>query len=160
MISKMKQPVEKTIDDHNYRMRFFQPSKVLKHAQMLAKLFAPSTGAIVDGALKGKSNLTDVMNAEISDAGLNLESAANVLVERWDEAKVEALVDDLVAHTELEANGKYPELKSVYNVHFTGDPLGLIKFLIWGLEVQFGPFLEGLRGVSTGGASLFSSLKE
>ena len=135
---------EKKIGEHNYRVRYWAPSKVIRHSQTLLKIILPPLSTLIESAGKGAGKVEDLLNTDISK--INFSKAALLLVERWEDTQVEAIIDDLKAASEVEtAPGTWPEMSKVYDLHFTGIPTELFGWVAFGLEVQFGDFFGGLR---------------
>lgn len=153
----MQDVKEKKIGEHTYRVRYLPPSKVLKIFSSLFKMLAPAFGKLVDGSLKDGANVSDVLNREIKN--ISIGAAVEALVERWDDANVEALIRDLAIYSEVSTDGqRWPSVKDVYEVHFTGRPKELFEWVYFALEMQFKDFFPASGGsVLEKGLSLLNS---
>jgi hypothetical protein len=139
-----RDPKERHIGEHVYRVRPMQPKRVLRTAPILAKLLVPALGHLVDGASKG-AKISDVLEADVT--GASFGAAAQALMAAWDQPKMDELVDELAATSEvgLDGGSKWPQLSAIFDAHFTGRTQEMLGWLAFAVEAQYGDFFGGLR---------------
>jgi hypothetical protein len=85
----------------------------------------------------GVKTLADLDLSSVADA-------AEMLFHKLPEPEFMKLVERLAASATVEMDGKRFDLWPKYDDVFRGDVLGVLRFLKFALEVNFGPLLEGL----------------
>ena len=141
----MREPAEKHIEEHVYRVRPMVPTKVLQTAPILGRLFLPALGKLVGGAASGAGSIGDVLESDLS--GVDFGGAAQVLMAAWDQPQIDMLVSELAKTTEVCIDGnKWPRLADIFDVHFSGRTKEMLGWLAFAVEVQYGDFFGGLRG--------------
>lgn len=129
-----------------YRVSQLKATKALGLLTELAKMLGPTLGILADAAgnEKGKLDLASIGNIKVG--GDVFGRAVGALVERIDSARVQTLIKELAAVTEVapEGSDKFLPLPGVFELHFAGRMGGLFKWLKFALEVQFSDFLSSL----------------
>lgn len=148
-------PREKMIGECRYRVRYLPPTKALTMWTQLCKTVAPALGHLADGVVKGKRQLSDLLDADVS--GLSLGAAVEALVARLDEGQVQAMVKELSTVTDVEIGGKWPALEQQFEFHFLGRFKELLGWFAFAMEVQFGDFFDGFGSVVRQGLSLLNT---
>ena len=110
----------------------------------LFKMLGPSFGAIMD-AVGGSGGIED---ADLSSQVV--VNAIRTLSSEVREVDLDHLVESLRGQTHVGPGGteQTVPLSQVFELHFSGDILGLGKWVVWGLKVQYATF-----------ASAFASLR-
>ena len=138
----MREPVEKQIGEHVYRVRHMMAKQVLQTAPVIARMLLPTIGKLADGVLSSGGSLKDILKKDISK--LSIGAATEALVTHWDQTEVERLIDILAANSEVEIGGKWPSLKQQFDQHFTARNKEMLGWIMFALEVQYGDFFGGL----------------
>lgn len=135
---------ETMIDGHRYQMTDLPTTPGYRLFYRLAQKLIPAFSAFKDAAVsafrKAGGNTASLLDQEI-DLGLMLQ-AAEVLTTQLSEADLDYAVSTLKEQCQVGINGsdKTIPLVGVFEMHFSGDIGGFIKWLAWGLKVQFGNF--------------------
>jgi hypothetical protein len=130
----MREPELKDVGPHTYEIRPLNTSVMVKTAAKLAKLMGP-----LATMLDQPAQLTEMAN---------LGALLAQLVEHMDSPDVLAVMNTFAEHTTVvDGDRKVPlgGSKGCFEVHFQGDPVGLVRWLGAALEVSFGPLVEWLR---------------
>lgn len=129
----MRDPQTTTVDGWRYTVRPLPTGRGLALAWRLARMLGPAFSALLGAA----------------DAGAEgaLGKALDALVERVTPDELVEIARELAGTADIVQPGgaKPASLGEVFDVHFAGDYLALMDFLRFALEVNFGPFVEGLR---------------
>ena len=130
----MREAECRSIDGREYEIRPLNTSAMLKLMGRLVRLVGPSVGSL--------------------DSPAQLADAAQVgrllaeLAERIDDAEVLAVCMTLAESTQvLDGDKKLPlagKQGAQWELHFQGDPVGLLKWLGTALEVNLGPLAAWL----------------
>lgn len=134
----MRETQTKTIDGHNYQVQMLPGTKSWKMMLRLAKMIGPSLGKVIDGA---GGDLNKLMASGISSSFIS--EAIAMLTSRLDEGEVELIVQQLSECTLVDNK----PLKPVFDLHFQGDPIGVVKWLAFSIQANFGPFSSVLANV-------------
>ncbi len=134
-----REPVEKLIGEHNYRVRPMPPSKVISSSKVLAKMLLPTIAKVAEKAQGGD----DVLDQEV---GLrHLGDAASLLVQSLDDPKLDELIKELARYSEVEVSpDKWPQLSVVFEDHFLGRTGEMMEWIVFAVTTQFSDFFEGL----------------
>ena len=138
----MQRTVQRSVGEHVYEVRQLPATPAYLMFLDLAKMLAPSMAAGV-AAVSGRGSLAETLDAEI-DGGF-LVRAVEGLVERLDNAKVQAVIQQLANHTAVVVGEGKLELGQQFEAHFAGRIGEMFKWLLFALEVNFGDFLSGCR---------------
>jgi hypothetical protein len=142
-----RDPVEKRIEEHVYRVRPMPPRRILQTAPVLAKLVLPAMGRLVDGATASGKGLQDVLNQDVS--GMSFGAAAEALMGAWDQPQIDKLIDELAASTEVCLDGdKWPQLSRIFDAHFSGRTKEMLGWLVFAVQEQYQDFFGGLLGAA------------
>ena len=128
----MREPQQTTIGAWRYTVRPFPTGTGLALMWRLARMLGPALAALIRGA-------EGVEGA--------IGSSFNALVDRVTPEELTEIARQLAATADVvQPGGSQPAaLGEVFDLHFAGDYLALFDFLRFALEVNFGPFVEGLR---------------
>lgn len=135
----MRDPQSTTIGAWRYTVKPLPAGQGLALMARLAKMLGPGVAGLVSG-----------------EEGGAIGRALASLLERVQPEEVVEIARQLAATTEVsQPGGKTPaSLVEVFDLHFAADYLTLMDFLRFALEVNFGPFVEGLKGrLGPGGAA-------
>lgn len=123
------------IDGHRYKMTMLGATAGYQLFCRLFRMFGPSFGAIMDAVGSGKVEDTDLSSQVVVDA-------IRTLSDQIKESDLDYLIDRLRSqtHVGIGGNDKTVSLDSVFEAHFAGDILGLGKWIVWGLQVQYSTF--------------------
>jgi hypothetical protein len=112
----------------------------------LFKMFGPSLGAVFQGT--GKEKIEKVEDIDLSSE--SMVSSITALTRQLTESDFDHLVDQLqdVTHVGLSGATKTVPMRGIFEDHFSGDIGGMIRWLAWGLMVQYRTF-----------SSVFATLK-
>lgn len=135
----MRDPQSTTIGAWRYTVKPLPAGQGLALMARLAKMLGPGVAALVSG-----------------EGGGAIGRALAGLLERVSPEEVVEIARQLAATTEASQAGasKAANLAEVFDLHFAGDYLPLLDFLRFALEVNFGPFVGGLRvRLGRGGAA-------
>jgi hypothetical protein len=137
-----REPTERQIGEHVYRVRPMMPKRILRTAPILGKLVVPALGHLIDNAKGGK--ISDVLGADVS--GLSFGAAAQALVAAWEQPKIDELIEELAASTEVGLDGcsRWPLLSTCFDAHFSGRTKEMLGWIAFAVEVQYGDFFAGL----------------
>lgn len=126
----MREPQTTTIGAWRYSVKPLPAGQGLALMARLSKMLGPGVAALV-----------------ANDGSGAIGRALAGLLERVSPEEVVEIARQLAATTEVsQAGGKAPaKLDEVFDTFFAGDFLPLLDFLKFALEVNFGPFVEGLR---------------
>lgn len=126
----MREPQSTTIGAWTYSVRPLPAGQGLALMARLARMLGPGVAALVSGEGNGA-----------------IARALSGLLERVDPDALVVIARELAATTEVsQPGGRTPaKLSEVFDVHFAADYMALMEFLRFALEVNFGPFVEGLR---------------
>lgn len=126
----MREPQRTTIGAWTYSVRPLPAGQGLALMARLSKMLGPGVAALVAG-----------------DGGGAIGRALAGLLERVSPEEVVEIARQLAATTEVsQAGGRTPaNLAEVFDVHFAADYMAMMEWLRVSLEVNFGPFVEGLR---------------
>jgi len=126
------------IDGHRYEMTMLGATAGYRLFHRLFKMVGPSFGAIMDavGQPGGVEN-TDLSSKVVVDA-------IRTLSEQVKESDLDHLVEQLRGQTHVGIGGTEMTvpLSGVFEAHFAGDVMGIGRWLIWGLKVQFATFAD------------------
>jgi len=137
----MREPETKVIDGCTYTVQMLPGTKAWKMGLRLAKMLGPSLGKAIDGA---EGDLQKLMNTQLDSSFLS--DAITMLAERIEEVEVELIVQQLAEVTLVD--GK--PLKTIFDLHFQGNPVGVVKWLAFAIKTNFGPFSQGLASAGPG----------
>ena len=129
----MREPEVRDVGPHTYEIRPLNTSTMVRTAAKLAKLLGP-----LASMLDRPSQL-----AEMANIGQVLAQ----LVEHMDSPDVLAAMGTFAeATTVVDGERKVPlgGAKGCFELHFQGDPVGLVRWLGAALEVSFGPLVAWL----------------
>jgi hypothetical protein len=129
----MREPEVRDVGPHTYEIRPLNTSTMVRTAAKIAKLLGP-LAAMVDSP----SQLV---------AQANIGALLAQLVEHMDSPDVLAVMGTFAeATTVVDGERKVPlgGAKGCFELHFQGDPVGLVRWLGAALEVSFGPLVAWL----------------
>ena len=132
------------IDGHRYEMTMLGATAGYQLFCRLFRMLGPSFGAIMD-AVGGTDSIEDAdLSSEI------VVKAIRMLADEVKESDLDHLVERLRSQTHVGINGsdKTVPLSSVFELHFAGDILGLGKWVVWGLKVQYATFAGAFATLS------------
>lgn len=138
----MREPEVRDVGPHTYEIRPLNTSVMVRTAAKLAKLLGP-----LAAMLDKPSQLVEMAN---------IGQVLAQLVEHLDSPDVLAVMNTFAEHTTvLVKDCKVPlgGKNGCFEVHFQGDPVGLVKWLGAALEVSFGPLAEWLRAQAPAAAA-------
>ena len=128
----------KDIDGHLYEVTMLGGTESWKMLLKLSKMLGPGIGKISGS----KGSLNALMDSEI---GSNfLAEAIEAFVQNVDEPAAASIIEKLKDVTLV--NGK--PLRGTFELHFQGDAIGVIKWLIFALQAQYGNFSDALSSVN------------
>ena len=144
----------RTIDGDTYRILMLDPMTAGDLLVDLIDIFGPSVSIVGSGILKAKDSkevvaqLLDGINSNESDAtdaigdlvGDNLERAITGLIERMDKAKLREIIRLMCSVTSVQKGEKWPELATVFDIHFRGRIFTMYKWLAAAVRIQYGNF--------------------
>ena len=130
----MREVQTKVIDGCTYTVQMLPGTKSWKMGLRLMKMLGPSLAKALDGA---GGDIQKLLDTKV-DSGF-LSEAIVMLAERLDETEVEMMVQQLAEATLV--NDK--PLKSIFDLHFQGNPIGVVKWLSFAVQANFAPFLKG-----------------
>lgn len=148
-----------TIGKHTYRVRHIDPMTATDITVDLAKLFGPII-AVVGGTILSekdtKGKLKAILDGEkpkddegnVVDDGTAqaIERALGGLFEKLSKEQVRYLISVMSPVTEVRQGDKWPQLDSIFTVHFRGDPAGIFRWLGFAMQVNFRGFFSGIAG--------------
>lgn len=134
-----REPQTKDIDGHMYTVQMLGGTESWKMLLKLSKMLGPSLGKIVGGV----KNLDSLMDMEIGGGGFIAE-AIESFVSNVDEPAATSIIEKLKDVSQV--NGK--PLRGIFELHFQGDGVGIIKWLVFALQAQYGNFSDALGNVS------------
>lgn len=134
------QTEETHIDGVAYRMAKLPADKGVDIFAILFDTLAPGMSAMADLNEPGKSQ------------GQVMQAAAIQLAKSLSSQKIKEVVEALAGVAEFDPEGgdQFRGLKPKWKLHFAGDLGGLIKWLKWGLEVQFGNLPDAFASLDLG----------
>lgn len=148
-----------TIGPHTYRVRHIDPLTATDITVDLAKLFGPVIAAVGGTILSGsntKSQLKSLLDGEklkdehgepIEDGTPQaIERALSGLFEKLSKEQIRYLINVMSPVTEVKKGDKWPQLDSIFEIHFRGDPAGIFKWLGFAMQVNFKGFFSGMAG--------------
>lgn len=126
----MRTPQSVTIDGWRYTVTPLPAGAGLALVARVAKLLGPSLAALLRGA-----------------SGDALGAALTALVDRVSPVELVEIAKEITAGTKaVQPGGKEAaELSVIFDDHFGGDYLRLLDVVKFAAEVNFGPFVAGLR---------------
>jgi hypothetical protein len=154
----MMKTVTRSIGGTSYRVTQFGVGQGLPLLVKLAKLLGPSLAASLKGlggkSLKQGQDVLDLPVGVLGDAVLEL-------AERLQEETVVALVHQLAESTQVSKGSdrggeKWVPLTDELELHWAGNYLNMLKWLAFGLEVNYASFFGGQGGIG----SLLAALRE
>jgi hypothetical protein len=131
---RMRETQTKVIDGHTYQVQMLPGTKTWKLILRLSKMVGPSLGKMIDST---DGNIGQLLESNIKDVFIG--EAITALVERMDEADVEITIQQLAECTLV--NNK--PLKPIFDLHFQGDGIGVVKWLMFAIKANIGPFSIG-----------------
>jgi hypothetical protein len=128
----MRDPLTETIDGRTYEVTPLPAGQALKTLARLLRLVAPALGK--PGSLRAAGQtLQQVILGGIGGA-----------LERLDGEELDALCRELAQTTMVRGGGAPFRLDAQFDVHFQGDVLGVLRWLRFALEANFGPLFSAL----------------
>ncbi len=127
----------KEIDGATYTVQMLGGTESWKMLLKLSKMLGPSLGKVVDGG-----SLEDVLNSQIG--GNFIAEAIEAFVNNVDEPAAASIIEKLKDNTLVDG----APLRGSFELHFQGDGIGIIKWLVFALQAQFGNFSDALGSVS------------
>ena len=139
---------EKTIGPDTYRIAMLDPMVAGDMLLDLTAVFGPALGSLGAAVLKAKDSkaaLSQLMDGKGDDQakdllGDNLEGALTGLIERLDSAKQREFIATLSAVTSVKKGDKWPQLETVFTVHFRGRIKAMYQWLGFAVKAQFEDF--------------------
>jgi hypothetical protein len=128
----MRQPEEKVIDGHRYRVTPLPAGLGFSMLVLVTQSVAPSLEAVPSLA-----ELEDSLGGIVARLGAQL-----------DEAKLLRLVTTMREHTQFEKDrgqGNLVPLADHFELHFQGNYFAMLEWLGFALAVNFGPLLDALK---------------
>ena len=118
-------PKEKEINGNKYTYRNMPTSAALRVFSKMIKVLGPALAAAQSG-------------------GHSQFAVYAMMLEKMDDQMIESIVNQLVAHAEI--NGK--PLKPMYEMYFADKFMELLEFVQFAFEAQFADFLAKALGRS------------
>ena len=129
------------IGEKNYTMYMLPPTRSFDLMMDFAKMVGPGLGPIFDALMasrRGGAAPTNIMEQELSSDFFT--KAAQALFTGLDKKVLRAVQDAFSEVTEID--GVF--LNKIFEKHFHGDMSSLLKWLTWGIRVQWGKSLIDL----------------
>lgn len=155
----------KTIGPDTYKVLMLDPLTASDLLLDLTSIFGPGVGAVISGIIKspdsrgaiqqlwngvnakGKAVEEDSAAAPASESfnvqdllGDNLERAVVDFLGRITREKQREIIDTLMGVSSVKKGEKWPELRSVFDVHFRGRPKAMYAWLGFALSTQYKDF--------------------
>lgn len=143
-----RQPVEKCIDGENYRFMLMSPTTSLDMLTKLADVLGPTISRVFASFDRKQENTADIMNLNVNTAILG--DAIALLCSRMHENKISEIIKVFTKNvislgaTGTKGSGQIND--QVFDEHFQGRLLHLMKVFICCLEVQYADFLDAFGG--------------
>ncbi len=138
---------EKTIGVDTYKITMLDPEVARRLLLDLGKIFGPSLSVMVSSVVNAKDSkkalnqLMDGVDSEgVGISGEKMERAMLEFFNRADADKQDEIVDILSRVTSVKKGENWPQLDSVYSVHFRGRVAAQYKWLAFALQAQYGNF--------------------
>lgn len=146
-----------TIDGIDYRIRFLDPLTASDIATDLCKLLAPVFGALGGNVLSegnSKEALKSLLdgkkdNDDSQGTSESIEKAIVGLLDRLSKEQVRYLIDAMANVTEVKQGDSWPELSSIFTIHFRGRVGSMYKWLAAAVRIQFKDFFSGMGSAIT-----------
>lgn len=147
-----------TIGQHTYRVRHIDPLTATDITVDLAKLFGPvfaAVGGTMLAAPDTKKQLKSLLDGEKPEApeggedpgtAKAIERALTGLFNNLTKDQVRYLINVMMPVTEVKKGDNWPQLETIFDVHFRGDPAGVFKWLAFAMRVNFKGFFSGMAG--------------
>ncbi len=134
-----------TIDQHKYEMQMLPGTRSWKLMLRITKMLGPSLGKMLDTILstirKKKLAGAKLTGADVTQALMGMElsesfisEVVEALVDRMQESEVEFVIDEL--KSVCAADGTMLS-GTHFDVHFTGRPWAIMKWIAWALQAQY-----------------------
>lgn len=133
-----------TIDGDLYEMTLFGATQGYRLFLRLFKMLGPTLGKVMDAVGEDSGNIQDVNLS--SDAAV---AAIDALTSHVRESDLDHLIEALKKQTHVGVGGssKTVPLAGVFEMHFSGRLNSMLRWLIWGLKVQYASFLDVFSGM-------------
>ncbi len=138
-----RQSVNKVIDGKEYTFYEFNATTAWTTWVSVSKMFGKPIGSAIDSIVKGsKGSINDLLDTSTSEMTkiVSIEKVVSQLMDNIDEDKTLKIVMKLMESTMFKGS----RVNEIFDVHFQGEMLHLLKVISAALEVQFGDFLKGL----------------
>ena len=147
--------IETEIDGHHYEMAMLPGSRGWRMYLRILKMLGPSLGKVVDGVIQGGGDLSGraILQKIMDMEGISkdfVSEAVVALTEHVNEDEVSLVMTELAKVTW--ADRQHLVAGANFDVHFQGRPLSIMKWLAWGLQVQYGGFSNASESVAAPGA--------
>lgn len=132
------QPITKNIDDETYTFYRLSPRHSTRILVKILKMLGPSIGS---GFKEEKIKIRSVLDADI-----DIGKIVTTFFDKFDIDDVQGIIDVLFTQVNHQGEGILSN-ESTYNNLFTGRQKHLYKVLFASLEVEYGNFFVGNRGL-------------
>ena len=136
----MKTTHSKVIDGIEFTIDQLPAMRALRLLNKLARLASPALGAIGAAFSQSKS----VANMDLDALG----RGASALLSSLSDDEMEAITRELLGSAIMRSGGKNVELLAVFDLEFRGKMGTVLKLLGFALEVNYGNFIEALKGAA------------
>ena len=118
----------------------------------LATIFAPAAGGALGAFMSKGVDFQKAMDgmepAEAKNVGAQLQSSISLIIQSLTKEKQREWMETMRDQTCLVMeNGNTPELRSMFDNHFTGKPKDMYQWLVFAISSQYDDFLGGTSGV-------------
>lgn len=135
----MREVQTKVIDGCTYQVQMLPGGKGWKMGVRLVKMLGPTLAKAIGGV---GGDLQKLLNSKL-DSDFIAE-VITMLSERLDETELDIIIQQLSACTVVDNK----PLKDVFDLHFQGNPIGVVKWLAFAIQANFGPLSPGLPSAS------------
>ncbi len=132
----------KEINGTSYRVGMLDPLTANDILVDLGKALAPTLASLGVEVLSAE-NSEEVIKKLLDggfDAGDGFEDAILKTIDRIEKATLREIISHLATVTEIKNGDKWPQLETVFTVHFRGKIGEMYKWMAFALKVQFGNF--------------------
>lgn len=147
----MREMHKTRINGHAYEVTALPATRGWKLLLRVVKIVGPSLGIVIDGVgLSADEGEPENLLERLSKKKVKdkfFEQAIASLAQRLDEDGVEYIIEELSSVTRLRLNADKmgPKLNEVFEAHFQGKPVDMIKWLGFALKAQLGDFSSVLE---------------
>lgn len=132
-----REPQTREINGHTYTVQMLDGSDSWKLLLKLTKMLGPSLGKLV-----GSGSINAIMDMDIGKSGIVAE-AIDAFVTNVSEKELGEVIEKFKKNTLVDNKPLAP----VFELHFQGDAITIMKWLVFALQAQYEGFSDALGSV-------------